>query len=132
MSYTSEELIYAAEKLLPALSSALQESLAPLLARARKGERVDIMIVDLLSDDEAASRWMRLALFGGQDETLYRGLEPLAGDLGAVQASSVWVCPKPECDFDWRVTRKGRPVPPCPHHNLQLVPEKRHSKGATR
>ena len=133
MTYTTEELIYAAEKLQPALSPALQESLAPLLARARKGERVDIMIVDLLSEDETASRWMRLALFSGQEEMLYRGLEDKpAGDISSIQASSIWVCPQKDCKFEWRVLRKGRPVPPCPHHNIQLVPAKQHSKSANR
>jgi hypothetical protein len=122
MSYTSEELIYAAEMLLPALSPAMQESLSPLLARARKHERVDILIVDLLSDDEAASRWMRLALFSGQDELLYKGFERSAGNLGPIPANSIWVCPESDCDFRWRVLRAGRPVPPCPIHGCDLVP----------
>lgn len=118
MNYTSDELIYAVEKLLPYLSSKLQANLALLLDRASAGQQVDNLIVDLLSRDDIARRWMGQALLLSPLE-ITKSLEPLPGLPSSIQASSRWVCR--QCGFEWVVLRAGRPVPPCPKDYSVLV-----------
>ena len=127
MSYTGEELIYAAEKLRLYLPRALQKKLDALLARAQDGERVDIQIVDLLSADAEASEWMRQALFGGPGQARHRRYDRPGGELGSILATSSWKCPK--CDFSYSLSRAGRPVPPCPKHKCPLVPAGQEDKN---
>jgi hypothetical protein len=117
---TPKEIYYAADQYLPYLSEPLQSQIQALLEEAQAGKKRDTIILSLISDDKAARQWMRMALFGKQFETLQRGYEPLAGGgPTSVPANSRWKCP--ECDFEWRVLRKGRPVPNCPEHNVALV-----------
>lgn len=116
---TPEEIYYAAEKYLPYLADELREPIAALLAEARAGHKRDTAILSLISEDAAARKWMRAALFGEQ-LTLRGGYQPLAGSgPTSVPASSLWVCSK--CGYPWRVQRKGRPVPPCPKDGSVLV-----------
>lgn len=124
MTYTSDELVYAAEKLLACLPPVFQTSLSALLTRARNGEAVDNQIIDLLIQDQAARRWMKLALVDLSNDVV-RGYEPLAGSPASIQASSKWKCQ--ECGFEWVVLRAGRPVPPCPHDGSVLILEKEES-----
>jgi len=116
---TPQEIYSAAEACLPHLRPDLQERLAALLAEARAGQRRANRILDLTSQDPRASAWMQTALFGESADTL-RGYEPLAGGGPAhVPANSRWVCP--QCGFEWRVLRAGRPLPPCPRDGSALV-----------
>jgi hypothetical protein len=114
-----EEIYYAAEQYLPRLPDELQAQILALLARAHSGQKCDNAILSLMSDDQDARRWMRQALFGDQFGTLKGGYDPLAGTPTSIPSNSRWDCP--QCGFEWRVLRAGRPVPPCPNDYSVLV-----------
>ena len=114
-----EEIYFAAEQYLPHLPEELREQIRLLLERARSGQKCDNAILSLISEDEGARRWMRQALFGAQLDTLRGSFEPMAGVPTSIPANSRWVCP--ECGFEWRVLRAGRPVPTCPKDDSVLV-----------
>lgn len=124
---TPREVYYAARRYLPYLPPELQQATKELLRRARSGEKVDNALLEMLSGDPAAKQWLQAALIGGEAARLY---EPLPGASDSIPAFSLWVCPK--CGFEWRVYRKGRPVPPCPGDGSPLVrrqPPDAHRKG---
>lgn len=120
----TKQIYYAAQKIKPYLKRELQDRLATLLEGPEETADIDEQIIDLLSEDEFARNWMWQALFGAQEETLSKSYTSPAGDIGTISASIIWVCPK--CDFDYRITKSGQPVPPCPEHGIRLVPS---SKG---
>lgn len=125
---TPEEIYYAAEQYLPYLPVELQASVAGLLEEARAGHKRDSAILSVMSEDADARRWLRAALFGDMEKSVLGEYGPLAGGPD-VPANSRWKCP--ECGFVWHVSRKGRPVPPCPKCKIALKKMKQSSvKGA--
>ena|SRR5205085_1061108 len=116
---TPEEVYYATEQYLPILPQEVQSQVDILLEQARSGKKVDNAILSLISDDEYARKWMRKALFGEDIARVMGSYDPLPGGPVSVPANSVWECR--QCDFEWRVLRAGRPVPPCPRDYSVLV-----------
>jgi len=114
---TEREVYYAARRARDLLPPGEQTRLDALLRRASRGEKVDNAILKLLRPYDQARDWMVNALYLGGETRQYA---TLPGEVGPIPARSLWVCPK--CGFQWRVLRKGRPVPPCPYDGTPLVP----------
>lgn len=113
---TPREVYYAARRYLPYLPQELQQAMRDLLRRAQAGEKVDNAILETVSRDSKARKWLSVALL--TDEAARMGYELLPGPPGPIPARSLWVCP--QCGFEWRVFRRGSPVPPCPKDGLPL------------
>lgn len=113
---TSREIRYAARRYLPHLPPEMQRTVQELLLHARAGEKVDNAILETVSLDPEAKGWFREALF--TEEAARMGYEPPPGLPGPIPARSLGVCP--QCGFEWRVFRKGRPVPRCPNDGSPL------------
>lgn len=114
----AQDVLYATEKILAILPAEQQQTIRSLLERARQGEKVDNFIVDELAKNRRIRQWLKQAL--GLDRSVEMAYDPLAGDIGDVSAE-MYVCP--EGDFAWEVRRAGQPIPPCPVHNVPLVPQ---------
>jgi hypothetical protein len=84
---TTEEIYYAAERYLENLPETLQAQVAALLAEVRAGHQRDNDLLALISSNETARRWMRIALHG--PGTL-KGYAPLACTIGDIPAGSLW------------------------------------------
>lgn len=117
---THEEVYYAAETYLPYLPDALKKRVKILLQKAKHEASVVDEIISLFSEDKRSRIWMRQALFLTGREVIKGGYEKIAGNPTSVSASQVWVCPK--CNFQWHVSRAGRPIPSCPKDYSVLVP----------
>jgi hypothetical protein len=117
---TPHEIYYAARRAADAfLPSEAQNDIQIILKRGYQGEKVDNDVLRIVSRDEGAREWMAQALYL---EVNTRGYVALPGELTPIPARSLWRCPEEGCGFAWRVLRKGRPVPPCPIHDVPLVP----------
>ncbi len=124
---TAKEIYYAIEQYFPSLPEALQAPVQTMLARARAGEKMDNALIALIAEDAKARTWLRQALFGGETARLMGEYAPLSGLPVSVPANSLWICP--QCGFEWRVSRAGRPVPPCPRDGSALTPAEKQSKA---
>lgn len=113
---STAEILYAARRAASLLPEQEQETLKTLLLRARRGDKVTARILNVLGKSPSAQSWLQHALYSPPLST--RGYEGLPGDPVEIPARSLWSCPK--CSFTWRVLRKGRPVPPCPHDGNTL------------
>ncbi|PWH18341.1 MAG: hypothetical protein DDG60_00685 [Anaerolineae bacterium] len=113
---STAEILYAARRAASLLPEKEQETLKTLLLRARRGDKVTVHILNVLSKSPSAQGWLQHALYAPPLNT--RGYEGLPGDPVEIPARSLWRCPK--CGFTWRVLRKGRPVPPCPRDGSML------------
>ena len=114
---TPREVYYAARRASFMLPEEQQTELDALLKRGYKGAQVHRDVLGYFDDKKPAYEWLQQALYTA---STVKGYATLPGSVGPIPARSLWVCPK--CDFTWRVLRKGRPVPPCPHDGLKLVP----------
>lgn len=124
---TAEEIYYAVEQYLPNLPEALQAPARSLLARASAGEKMDNALLALISEDAQARTWLRQALFGGETARLMGDYAPLPGSPLSVPANSLWICP--QCGFEWRVVRAGRPLPSCPRDGSALTRVEKQPKA---
>ena len=120
---TPREIYYAARQAAAALPPEEREQVLELIRRGNKGAPVHHEVLEYFQKYPRLRDWLKQALF--LSGTL-RGYAPLPGQPGPIPARSLWVCP--QCGFQWRVLRKGRPVPPCPYDGSPLVPadEVRH------
>ncbi len=115
---TPREIYYAARRVAHLLPEDEREELMALLKRGYKGENVHHTALRILSRSPQAREWLNAALYGPVPGM--RGFAHLPGHPGPIAARSLWRCP--QCGFQWRVLRKGRPVPPCPHDGAALYP----------
>lgn len=114
------DVIYAARKIVSLLDEKQQEVVQDLLARAERGEKVDNFLIDELRQDRRIRQWLRQAL--GLSKDVVMAFDPLPGDIGRVSAP-VYVCP--HGDFEWEIRRVGQPIPPCPVHDVPLMPQQK-------
>ncbi|MFN3743036.1 MAG: hypothetical protein ACK4VW_10295 [Anaerolineales bacterium] len=110
------EIRYAVKRAAFLLPEKERKALQALLRRKPIPEQ---QLLALFRETPAARQWLERALYWSSSEQT-RGYEGLPGEPGEIPARSLWKCP--QCDFTWRVLRKGRPVPPCPRHGLELEP----------
>lgn len=118
---TPFEIRYAVKRAALLLSDQERKALQALL---RKKPATPLhQVLAFFRDKPAAQQWLQDALYPSPSEPI-RGYVGLSGQPGEIPARSLWKCP--QCGFTWRVLRKGRPVPPCPHDGskLEYVPAK--------
>jgi hypothetical protein len=115
-----EDILYAAEKLMPYMEHKAREHIEWLIRSIAKGETRPIELLDAVAAIGPYERaWMRAALLGETDERLLGFESVLPGNPNSIPAGTRWFCPI--CDFEWLVRKIGQPVPPCPKHKVALV-----------
>ncbi len=113
---TPAEVYYAARRAAEQLPATEREELLGLIRRTHKDRKAHHQVLKRFQNYPGLRSWLDKALFLS-DRT--KGFAQLSGDLTPIPARSLWVCP--QCGFQWRVLRKGRPVPPCPRDGSELV-----------
>ena len=106
----------------------LEADLDILLDRYRSEASIEDLIFARLMEQDNVRKWLESAfqldadsgaLSKGLDSVI--GYDSLIGDPRPVNALR-YMCPMVECGFDYYVNRAGRPIPPCPFHNVSLKP----------
>ncbi|MCS7011197.1 MAG: hypothetical protein NZL98_07495, partial [Anaerolineales bacterium] len=127
---SSFEIAYALRRVAFLLPEKKQAELRALLRQDRP-ENVERAISEALRvvrSSRKAREWLEHALYFSGEKLGHAGLP---GQPTQIPARSLWKCP--QCDFTWRVLRKGRPVPPCPYDGSVLVrvssPEEKNNAG---
>jgi hypothetical protein len=129
--YPSEDILEAARSIRSLLAELLEaetiqpvdQQLADLLARANAGETVDNLVLELLAETDSTRQWMfeflqnKRSLDSRGEPT--KGYSPLPGQ-GSRIAAPKYACPMG--DYTWYRPRVGVNPPPCPTHNVALVP----------
>lgn len=113
---TPFEVYYAARRAAQKLPPAQQAEVVELIRKTRSRKKTHQVLAHF-QDRPDLRAWLESALYLGDGA---RGFAQIGGDLTPIPARSLWVCP--ECGFQWRVLRKGRPVPPCLFDGTPLVP----------
>lgn len=129
MPYNTESILEGARILrvyLPELlgDEALQvdHELATLLEQARRGQKVDTRILELVSDREPTRQWMRAYLTKDSQTdriAFAKGFDPAPGDPTPIPAER-YVCPVDGL-VEWYKAFEGEPIPMCGEHKIQLV-----------
>ena len=116
----AQDVIYAAQKIMPYLDEPQRQAVQSLLARAERGEKVDNFLIDELRKNPDIRRWLANVLgVEERGEETMMAVDPPPGDVGTISAP-LYVCP--HGDFEWEVRRAGQPIPLCPVHKVPLVP----------
>jgi hypothetical protein len=107
-----------ARDLLPRLRDDMKQQLETLLNRADAGEKVEIEIIDLLSQNEPIRKWMKLRM-SGKDGSRFPFSLP--GDPGVISNSSIWICPRFDCNYNLPVLQAGESAPHCKIHSATAM-----------
>jgi hypothetical protein len=127
--YPSEDILECGYDIHPVLqyllgeqATVVEQQLTALLSRATAGEKVDILILNLLSQFPATKEWARLYLKGDQatgwiDYSRLPGDTRPTGPQGPVFVSGAR-CFCPWCGYRW-IRREAGQKPPkiCPNDN---------------
>lgn len=128
--FDADDIVFAVKALRPFIRQILAEKQALslekeidiLLERSDRGEKVDNLLLELLSGDERLREWLKSALL--EDSTRGQIEDPsfgnLPGDVGGIAAKR-FRCPRESCGFNWFLRRVGQPIPFCPVHQTILV-----------
>ena len=103
-----------------------QKELQVFQARAEAGEDITVEVIDLLSSNENARRWMQeqIAASFTTDFRGGSGYQQLPGRHDIITASRSWVCPRSGCTESLPVIQEGEDAPTYDVHRVLMVREK--------
>ena len=110
-----------AQSLIGHLPKTMDDELKSLIAQAEAGQNVTTRLINLFSQHEVTSLWLKEQLDLQSRELGASGYSPLAGDPSRVPFSQKWVCPQTNCDHWFFVIQEGQAPPICEEHKVEMV-----------
>jgi hypothetical protein len=126
MSYSDEDILEGARAIRPHLKELLGEEagriddeLGKYLDLARKGQRVENLIIEMLAEHDATRQWMDNFLASSRQPEASRSYSNLPGFPQSAPVMQRYACS--DCGHIWFRRSAGEEIPVCPIHHKQLV-----------
>ncbi len=119
----TQSIYRAVHDLLPEMDESLRAQVETLLARAKRGEKTDNLLVELVSANKRLRPRLRKTLANAERTLSYT---PFVGEKTSTPGQ-VFTCPK--CGYRYIIGEAGETPPPCPTHHEALIRANKEAAG---